>query len=54
MIKLEGRKLIFCPFFFFDCPPYYFHLPLIKDVSRNTSMGVAAMIIDGVFSGGGN
>ena len=38
---------------FSSCPTYYFyHLPL-KDVKMSTSLGVAAMKIDGVFSGGG-
>lgn len=36
-----------------SCPLYYFESLLLKDVSMNTSMGVAAMKIDGVFSGGG-
>lgn len=38
---------------FFSCPPYYFYKELIKDVKMSTSSGVAAMKIDGVFSGGG-
>jgi NTE family protein len=45
-------------FFFKDkkfsaCPPYYFFIKPIKDVTMSTSLGVAAMKIDGVFSGGG-
>ena len=38
---------------FSACPPYYFFKVAIKDVTRSTSLGVAAMKIDGVFSGGG-
>lgn len=33
--------------------PYYFIVGLLKDVTVNTSMGVAEMEVDGVFSGGG-
>lgn len=35
------------------CPWYYFVMELLKDVTMTTSLGVAAMKIDGVFSGGG-
>jgi NTE family protein len=35
------------------CQRYYFRMFPLKDVSISTSLGVAAMNIDGVFSGGG-
>jgi len=38
---------------FYPCPSYYLVGQLIKDVTMTSSLGVAAMKIDGVFSGGG-
>ena len=40
-------------FHLFRCPLYYFGYSPIKDVKVNTSLGVTAVYVDGVFSGGG-
>lgn len=38
---------------FSACLPYYLLMQLLKDVKITSSLGVTAMFIDGVFSGGG-
>ncbi len=52
----RGAVKNFCIISFFEkytCLLYYFLIEPLKDVTMSLSLGVAAMNIDGVFSGGG-